>query len=212
MWCGMECGVHVEQNDAHGWLSSVVTELHQCEPCTVVAANHGMRVCFTKSGCRISNSRNKLIMQAEGRNNIYSIHSGVERRFASGKKRAVHQLYIVSCQYGIISHPHCRAEPSAHLRTRAEADAANIAIAATRAAADAANTAIAAARADTRAALSPSTVTNQPTAQPARTPSPSRIVESLVTPSRGITWWESASRQSGDEHREHHIDGQGGSV
>ena len=98
------------------------TELHQCEPCTVVAANHGtlqctqrgtvtlntergrihvrnvlyvpslgvnllsvsaivnagMRVRFTKAGCRISTSRNKLIVQAVARNNIYSIHAAPE--------------------------------------------------------------------------------------------------------------------------------------
>ena len=95
------------------------TELHQCEPCTVVAANHGtlkctqrgtvtlitergrilvrnvlyvpslgvnllsvsailsagMRVHFTKGGCRISTSRGKVIVQAVARNNIYSIHA-----------------------------------------------------------------------------------------------------------------------------------------
>ena len=95
------------------------TELHQCAPCTVVAANHGtltctqrgtvtlntergrihvrdvlyvpslgvnllsvsailnagMRVRFTKGGCRISTSRNKLVIQATAHNNIYSIQA-----------------------------------------------------------------------------------------------------------------------------------------
>jgi transposase InsO family protein len=37
--------------------------------------NAGMRVRFTKGGCRISTSRNKLIVQAVARNNIYSIHA-----------------------------------------------------------------------------------------------------------------------------------------